>query len=227
MNVMIESDYITGPYTVTILAGDTVGLLSIAIINDNIMEELETFNLTINVSSLSEGIFSGDPSSALVNILDTDGMSLLCVLTIYLIHSVILVATLSFSQTTYSIDEDIGTVQPTLVLSKLLLTDITVLVNSININTTGNCLYHCCHFIRHLITLDDDYNSGQYNITIPAGMTNASFNISISPDNILEGNELFSLIIDQTSLPTVVVSDNFTLVMIKDDDCKSYKRLYM
>jgi len=69
----------------------------------------------------------------------------------YLIPSVILVATLSFSQTTYSIDEDIGSVQPTLVLSKLLLTDITVLVNNININATGNCLYHCCHFIRNFI----------------------------------------------------------------------------
>jgi len=73
---MIESDYITGPYTVTILAGYTVGLLNIAIVNDNIVEELETFNLTINVSSLPEGIFSGNPSSTLVNILDTDGMSL-------------------------------------------------------------------------------------------------------------------------------------------------------
>jgi len=184
------------------------------------VEELETFNLTINVSSLPEGIFSGDPSSALVNILDTDGMSLLCILTMCLIHSVILVATLSFSQTTYSINEDIGSVQPTLVLSKLLLTDITVLVKSTNISTTGNCLYHCCHFIRHSITLDDDYNFGPYNITIPAGMINASFNISISPDNILEGNELFSLTIDQTSLLTVVISDNSTLVMIIDDDRK-------
>ena len=63
-----------GQYNVTILAGDTVGLLDIAIINDNIVEETESFNLTINVTTLPEGIFTGDPNTTIVNILDSDGM---------------------------------------------------------------------------------------------------------------------------------------------------------
>ena len=56
-------------------------------------------------------------------------------------------------------------------------------------------------------------------------MTNATFNVSISVDNILEGNEAFSLTIDQTSLQTVIISDNSTLVMIIDDDRKYFKSL--
>lgn len=64
----------SGPYSVTILAGDTQGQLDITIFNDNIVEETEIFNLTINILSLPEGIFIGDPSSAVVNILDSDGM---------------------------------------------------------------------------------------------------------------------------------------------------------
>ena len=52
-----------------------------------------------------------------------------------------LVAAISFSQDVYSINEDIGLIQPVLVLSKLLLTDITVQLSSIDINATGNCLY--------------------------------------------------------------------------------------
>ena len=77
--------------------------------------------------------------------------------------------------------------------------------------------------ILFIISLDNvDYNSGPYNITIPAGMTNASFNISISVDNVLEGNEVFSLTIDQISPVNVIVSDNSTLVMIIDDDRKIF-----
>ena len=74
---------------------------------------------------------------------------------------------------------------------------------------------------RWFITLGGvDYNPEQYSITIPAGMTNATFNISLFVDNILEGNEAFLLTIDQTSLQTVIISDNSTLVMIIDDDRK-------
>lgn len=68
-----ENDYIFGPYDVTILAGDILGLLEIAIINDNIVEETEIFDLVINASSLPERVVAGDPNSTVVNILDSDG----------------------------------------------------------------------------------------------------------------------------------------------------------
>ena len=52
-------------------------------------------------------------------------------------------AVIRFNQTVYNINEDTGVVQPTLFLSKLLLTDVTVNINSTNINATGNSLYAC------------------------------------------------------------------------------------
>ena len=48
------------------------------------------------------------------------------------------VAVLSFDQPTYSIIEDTGLVQPTLVLSRPLFTNTTVLVSNTDINATGN-----------------------------------------------------------------------------------------
>ena len=56
-------------------------------------------------------------------------------------------------------------------------------------------------------------------------MTNVSFNILLFPDNVLEGNEVFSLIINQTSFQTVVIPNNSTLFIIIDDDCKYFKAL--
>ena len=69
----LANDYMFGPHNITILAGDTVGLLDITIINDNVVEETESFNLTINATFLPEGIFTGNPNSTIVNILDSDG----------------------------------------------------------------------------------------------------------------------------------------------------------
>ena len=76
--LLTESDYTFGPYNVTILAGDTLGLLNITITNDDIVEETEIFNLAINASSLPELVFAGE--NIVVNILDSDGkqIELLC-----------------------------------------------------------------------------------------------------------------------------------------------------
>ena len=68
----LENDYMFGPYNVTILAGNTVGLLNISIVNDYLVEGKELFNLTIDVTSLPEGIFTGDPNRTIINILDSN-----------------------------------------------------------------------------------------------------------------------------------------------------------
>ena len=73
-NAYLANDYTFGQYNVTILAGDTVGLLDITIINDNVVEETESFNLTINAISLPEGIYTGDPNTTIINIINSDGM---------------------------------------------------------------------------------------------------------------------------------------------------------
>ena len=64
---------------------------------------------------------------------------------------------------------------------------------------------------------------GQYNITIPAGQTTFSFDVSIIDDDVLEGNEEFDLIILAESLPNnITLGDhNRSTVTIMDDDSKS------
>ena len=73
-----------------------------------------------------------------------------------------------------------------------------------------------------LITIDEDYIAGPYNVKIPAGMKYIDFNITINGDKILEVNESFTLTIDPSSLPNnVSIGDqDTTTVTIVDDDGK-------
>ena len=69
-----------------------------------------------------------------------------------------------------------------------------------------------------------DYTSGPYTVTIPAGQTNATFNVPITDDMILEGDENFMLTIDGTSLPDGVapgIPDEATVTIV-DNDCKLF-----
>ena len=65
-----------------------------------------------------------------------------------------------------------------------------------------------------------DYKSGPYNVVFPIGQTRASLNIPITNDSILEKNEIFILIIINSSLPSnVLIGDHGnTTVTIVDDD---------
>ena len=49
---------------------------------------------------------------------------------------------------------------------------------------------------------------GPYSVTIPAGQTNASFNISIIDDDIPENDETFVIAINSSSLPNGVTIAN-------------------
>ena len=68
----------------------------------------------------------------------------------------------------------------------------------------------------------NDYTSGPYSVQFDAGEDRASFNVSINNDNILEGNEVFNLTVDASSLPgSVTVGDHGqATVTIVDDDGK-------
>ena len=67
-----------------------------------------------------------------------------------------------------------------------------------------------------------DYTAGPYNVTFPAGQITVSAEITINDDNILEGNETFTIEIDLSSLPTSVTvgGTSQTTVVIDNDDCK-------
>ena len=67
-----------------------------------------------------------------------------------------------------------------------------------------------------------DYTSGPYTVTFPAGQTTATFNVPITDDMILEGDENFMLTINPSALPNgVTVGDSGqATVTIVNDDCK-------
>ena len=140
-------------YTVTFPAGVNSSQLNTLITDDNILEDDETFNLTINQSSLPDGVVVGDPSQVTVTIVDDDGecdrlystvnidtvlqtLKLQAVLVCYISTDI----TVSFNQSTYMVNEDEGPAQPVLVLSNPSSTDITVIVNVTDGSANGKSL---------------------------------------------------------------------------------------
>ena len=71
-NVTGGVDYDSGPYTVTFPAGVTSVSFDVAINDDNILENNETFNLTIMTSSLSGLVSQHSFIQTKVLILDND-----------------------------------------------------------------------------------------------------------------------------------------------------------
>ncbi len=67
-----HADFEAGPYTVNFPAGETQATLLIAIVDDNVPEESEAFNVTIVALNLPAGVSVGTPSEATVTIRDDD-----------------------------------------------------------------------------------------------------------------------------------------------------------
>ena len=87
-NCIDNNDYGAGPYTVTIPAGQNDVTFSVAITDDNIREESETFNLIIDESSLPSGVSSSDPNAVTVAIMDNDSKCLTNILYTYILSGV-------------------------------------------------------------------------------------------------------------------------------------------
>jgi len=84
-------DYNSGPYPVTFPAGATSVTFDVPITDDNILEGIENFMLTIDQSSLPTGVNHGDPGKVTVTIVDNDGKEFI---NIVIVHSI---ASLMFS----------------------------------------------------------------------------------------------------------------------------------
>ena len=65
-------DYISGPYEAIFLSGSTSYVLDITIVDDNLLEPVESLNLTIE--SLSGDATIGNLNHTMILILDNDGM---------------------------------------------------------------------------------------------------------------------------------------------------------
>ncbi|XP_065894203.1 uncharacterized protein [Dysidea avara] len=166
------NDYFAVQTTATFAAGEMTAQLTFSITDDNILEDDETFTLTFDQSSLLDGVVVVDPSQVTVTIVDNDAVSV------------------SFNQSTYTVNEDEGPAQPVLVLSNPSSSDITVVVISSDGSATGGGV---------------DFGSGSYSVTFTAGVTTNSFDVPITDDTIVEcDDETFDLTIQSTSLPNRV-----------------------
>jgi len=76
--------------------------------------------------------------------------------------------------------------------------------------------------------IDDDYESGIYDVTLAAGVISKSVIINIKDDRLLEINEEFEVTILSSSLPSTLISGspNIALMTIIDDDCKLSRLLF-
>lgn len=124
-------------------------------------------------------------------------------------------------QVSHTVNENDGQAQTALILSYELPYAVTVSVISSSDIATGKWYVMCFMYILCCIT-EEDYQFGPYSVTFPAGTTIARLNIPILNDNILEGNENFTLIINSSSPPDNIFigDDDRVTVIIADDDCK-------
>ena len=64
----------SGPYTATFLSQATSASFDIAITQDSILENNETFTIAVDPSSLPSRVFLGNPRDVTVTIVDDEGM---------------------------------------------------------------------------------------------------------------------------------------------------------
>ena len=74
LSVVGDIDYVRGPYTVNVPAGDTEVTFSVSIYADNVYEDAEYFTVIITGTSKPGSIFPGREREkrAIVTILDND-----------------------------------------------------------------------------------------------------------------------------------------------------------
>ena len=174
----------------TIMASETSADLVLTIVDDTLVEGAEEFTLTISVTSLPGGVSLGSQSTAMVRITDGD------------------TATLAFSEATYTIAEDAGTLAVPVVLSAQASNAVGFTVST----TDGTA------------TAPGDYTAvSNQALSIAAGQTRVEFTISIADDSLTEGEESFTVALSVTSPPAGISlgSTASATVTIGDDDMVS------
>ena len=79
VHLIAEDDFTgSGPFYVTFPAEENQVKFDISITNDDVVENNESFTLSINPSSLPLGVTVGDPSQTTVTIIDDDSEYKIC-----------------------------------------------------------------------------------------------------------------------------------------------------
>ena len=77
-------DYDSTPVTATFTAGSISTTVNVPVTKDNIVEEFETFDITIAIpSSLKDQVLQGDVTNAVGTIIDNSSKKILLRLTIF------------------------------------------------------------------------------------------------------------------------------------------------
>ena len=77
-------------------------------------------------------------------------------------------------------------------------------------------------FLINFYVAGVDYNSGPYNVTFPIGSTNASFDIAIIDDGVLEDDEMFNISITSITNGHIVGTPAVATVTIIDTTGKLF-----
>ena len=134
-------DYDSTPITATFTAGTTRAIVNVPLINDDIVEAPETFDLIFTIpSSLQGKVIPGAFNMAAAIIIDDDSKKSFAIAT-QLSYSnslfILLAAMMAFSQSLYRINEDDGPADFILVLSNPLSSSLIVKVLSTDGSATG------------------------------------------------------------------------------------------
>ncbi|XP_065905004.1 uncharacterized protein [Dysidea avara] len=184
-------DYSSGPYNVTIPAGQISVPFDVPINDDNVVEEIEEFLLTIDQSSSLNGVIISSPNVAVVNISDNDEPMV------------------SFNQSTYIVEEDDGPVQPVLVLSNPSSTDVTISVFSTDRSATGGGVDYSSG--PYYVTIPAGQISVPFDVPINDDNVfeeNEEFLLTIDQSSSLNG-----VIIGSPNVAVVNISDNDVLIV--------------
>jgi len=119
----------------------------------------------------------------------------------------------------YVVDEDNRLVQPELIFSNPSSFDITIQVMVTDITAVGVNNTDCV-----VISSENDYTIGLYNVTFPANLTSRVIDIPICDDIVLEEDEEFNVSIISNSLPDNVINGSVdqSTISIADNDGEYY-----
>ena len=139
---IISEHYESGPFNVTIPAGEISVPFNISIIDNNIFEANESFSLSISSSFPPCQELLPSECNVTVTIVDNDGELLHYeyIMLVYIILNLIVI-TVRFDNAAYTVNEDDGIVQTLLVLSNPSSFVETVQVVDTHITADGMILY--------------------------------------------------------------------------------------
>ncbi len=175
------NDYLSADATLVFPAGETSQEIIITILDDTLEEGDETFNLSLSNPQNGE---IGTPNNATVTIVDDD-----------------LPPTISFTEASYSVDEDQGQVMFTAELN-----------HPVNYEFVADYATS-----DGTATADDDYEATSGQLVFPPFQTSKSFTVKINDDSRNEQDETAYVSLTTNSSAQPRVAANTTLTIVDND----------